>query len=73
MSEIDVRELFTGMYGDCVDSVYMEEVSRNKQPLFARLVLRSVATVDRVLNGASIAKFTINSKHVWARKYERRD
>ncbi|RVX02497.1 hypothetical protein CK203_031134 [Vitis vinifera] len=73
VSESDVRELFTGLFGDCVDSVNMEEVSRNRQPLFARLVLRSVSTVDRILNGSSIAKFTINSKHVWARKYERRE
>ncbi|KAJ9687189.1 hypothetical protein PVL29_015870 [Vitis rotundifolia] len=73
VSESDVRELFTGLFGDCVDSVNMEEVSRNRQPLFARLVLRSVSTVDRILNGSSIAKFAINSKHIWARKYERRE
>ena len=73
VTENDVMELFTGLFGDCVDSVNMEEVARNRQPLFARLVLRSVSTVDSILNGKSIAKFTINSKHIWARKYERRD
>lgn len=73
VTENDVMQLFTGLFGDCVDSVNMEEVGRNRQPLFARLVLRSVSTVDRILNGKSIAKFSIHSKHIWARKYERRE
>ncbi|KAJ4707900.1 Rho guanine nucleotide exchange factor [Melia azedarach] len=70
----EVRELFTRMYGDCVETVHMQEnVASEEQPLFARLVLNSVATVDQILNGRRIAKFRINGKHIWARKYERRE
>lgn len=76
VSEYEVRELFTSMCGDCVDTVYMQENSFSSyedQPLFARLVLKSVDTVDQILNGKRIAKFRINGKHIWARKYERRE
>ncbi|KAJ0030344.1 hypothetical protein Pint_12380 [Pistacia integerrima] len=76
VSENEVRELFTRMCGDCVDTVYMQQNSNSShddQPLFARLVLRSVNIVDRILNGRRIAKFRINGKHIWARKYERRE
>lgn len=70
----EVKELFTRMYGDCVESIHMQEnVPSNEQPLFARLVLQSVANVDQILSGRRIAKFRINGKHIWARKYERRD
>ncbi|KAH7574138.1 hypothetical protein ACOSP7_008161 [Xanthoceras sorbifolium] len=74
VTETEVRELFTRMYGDCVDNVHMQDnIGADEQPLFARLVLHSVATVDRILHGRRIAKFRINGKHIWARKYERRD
>ncbi|XP_021277622.1 uncharacterized protein LOC110411686 [Herrania umbratica] len=74
VSEDEVRELFTKICGDCVDSVHMQEnVPCNEQPLFARMVLHSVTNVDQILNGRRIAKFRINGKHIWARKYERRE
>ncbi|KAH7524663.1 uncharacterized protein LOC107421197 [Ziziphus jujuba] len=74
VSEAEVRELFTGMFGNCVESVYMGNgTSNNDQPLYARMVLNSVVTVDRILDGMHISKFRINGKHIWARKYERRE
>ncbi|XP_012076590.1 uncharacterized protein LOC105637650 [Jatropha curcas] len=70
----EVTQLFTRLHGDCVVSVQMQEnVPSNEQPLFARMILDSIASVDRILNGRRIAKFRINGKHIWARKYERRD
>ncbi|KAK4854013.1 hypothetical protein QYF36_017709 [Acer negundo] len=71
----EVRGLFTRLYGlDAVADVIMQEnISDDAQPLFARLILNSIATVDRMLNGRRIAKFRVNGKHIWARKYERRD
>ncbi|KAK9283073.1 hypothetical protein L1049_011428 [Liquidambar formosana] len=73
ISENEVRDFFTGKYGDCIDAVYMQEVVHpEEQVLFARLVVRSVTTIDAVLNGQNKAKFTINGKHVWARKYVRK-
>lgn len=71
--EQEVREHFTELYGDCVESVQMETVPSNEQPLYARMVLHSVTFVDRILNGKRISKFRVNGKHIWARKYERRE
>lgn len=73
--EEEVKELFTNMFGDCVRSVHMgqgtfEDVD---QPLFAKMVLSSVTFVDRILHGRRISKFKIHGKHIWARKYERRE
>ncbi|KAL7166292.1 hypothetical protein ACSBR2_037048 [Camellia fascicularis] len=73
VSESEVKELFTGCFGNCVDNVDMDEFKSVDQPLFARMVVCGVSIVDDILNWSSIAKFWINGKHVWARKYERRD
>lgn len=81
VSEEEVRELFTGMFGNCVESVHMGNVgsssnnvsNNDQQTLYARMILNSVSTVDQILDGKHISKFKINGKHIWARKYERRD
>ncbi|KAH0922529.1 hypothetical protein HID58_022547 [Brassica napus] len=82
----EVKELFTNIFGEkCVVGVYMREdcisspniVACNndqQQSLFAKLVLDSVVTVDRILEGEKLQKFRINGKHIWARKYnEKKD
>ncbi|KAL3497392.1 hypothetical protein ACH5RR_040124 [Cinchona calisaya] len=78
VTEVEVRELFTSHYGDCVEDIQMEpstssSSSSSDQSLYARLVVRDIETIDRVLRGGPIAKFKINGKHVWARKFERRE
>lgn len=57
-----------------IEEVYMQEVEMTEQPLYARLVVRwnAVHLIDRVLEGRVKVKFSINGKHVWARKYVRK-
>ncbi|KAK8535235.1 hypothetical protein V6N12_056759 [Hibiscus sabdariffa] len=56
------------------DSVHMQDnVPGDEQPLFARMALNSVTNVDQTLNERRVAKFLINDKHIWARKYEGRE
>lgn len=50
----------------------MQEVSEIEQPLYARLVVYPASSMEVVLEGKSKAKFSINGKHVWARKYVRK-
>lgn len=76
----EVEYLFKSVFGEnSVDVIYMGRMGNfvqavpEKEPLFATMVVDSVATVDRILNGNQIAKFKINGKHIWARKYERRE
>ncbi|XP_028799175.1 uncharacterized protein LOC114754558 [Neltuma alba] len=75
VSEAEVLQLFTTNFGESsVRVINMGEPdAANEQPLFATMVLDSVATVDEILMGKRIAKFKINGKHIWARKYENRD
>ncbi|KAL5768520.1 hypothetical protein ACOSP7_015065 [Xanthoceras sorbifolium] len=67
--EREVREFFRRGYGDCIESLHMQEVQPNEQSLFARIIFCSASTIDVILNGVAKAKFTINGKHVWARKF----
>ncbi|RDX68546.1 hypothetical protein CR513_52447, partial [Mucuna pruriens] len=73
VSELEVRQLFTQTYGDCVQSLSMGNTDVYDQPLFAIMILKNVETVDRILIGKRVAKLQINGKHIWGRKYERRD
>ncbi|XWS26595.1 hypothetical protein CRYUN_Cryun26dG0044400 [Craigia yunnanensis] len=67
--EWEIREFFTRAYGDCIESLNMQEVLPAEQSLFARIVFHSASAIEIILNGMDKAKFTINGKHVWARKF----
>ncbi|XP_062021349.1 uncharacterized protein LOC133737891 [Rosa rugosa] len=71
----EVKQLFSEVLGmeKCVEDVDMENVPSDEQPLYAKMVLSSVTLVDKILKGNRVSKFRINGKHIWARKYERRD
>ncbi|XP_065851157.1 uncharacterized protein [Euphorbia lathyris] len=70
----EVINLFSELIGVGVVDVKMQhKTPGNEQPLFGKMVLDSIASVDKILNGNPIAKFRIKGKHIWARKYERRE
>ncbi|GAB2291613.1 hypothetical protein Dimus_025868 [Dionaea muscipula] len=69
VSEAEVKEFFNRSFGECVESIQMQEVAPNEQSLFARVVLCSPQKVDMILNGSEKVKFAINGKHVWSRKF----
>ena len=58
-------------FGDFIEAIQMQEVPPNEQILYGRIVARSASALDAVVEGG-IAKYTINGKHVWARKYVRK-
>ncbi|TQD85409.1 hypothetical protein C1H46_029039 [Malus baccata] len=69
VQESEVRQFFKITFGARIESVQMQEVQPYEQPLFAIIVFHSSATIEAILNGMGKAKFTINGKHVWVRKY----
>ncbi|XP_043714741.1 uncharacterized protein LOC122663101 [Telopea speciosissima] len=72
VSESELRNFFNMKYGECVECIYMQEVSAYGQALFARVVFRSIATMAVILQGMENdgkVKLLINGKHVRARKY----
>ncbi|KAK4356688.1 hypothetical protein RND71_025659 [Anisodus tanguticus] len=68
ISETEVKEFFTRKFGEDVEEVYMQEVNDEEQALYARLVTRSLVALEAIVDGGR-AKYNINGKHVWARKY----
>ncbi|KAI3807169.1 hypothetical protein L1987_23093 [Smallanthus sonchifolius] len=69
VDEWEVREFFTRLFGECIESFYMQEVAICEQPLFAKIVLYDTSYIHVILNGGTKAKFTINGKQVWVRKF----
>ncbi|CAD5324910.1 unnamed protein product [Arabidopsis thaliana] len=84
VTHAEIIELFTKEYGEnCVEGVYMQHDNKRssnanlnrsceQQSLFARLVLDSVTTVDRVLDDEQKKELMIYGKNIWARKYDKR-
>nr|XP_004501784.2 uncharacterized protein LOC101502252 [Cicer arietinum] len=74
VTEEEVKFVFTSTFGiNCIKNLQMGNKGLRDQTLFATMVVNDVETLDRILNGKHIAKFRINGKHIWARKYERRE
>ncbi|KAL9165455.1 hypothetical protein ABFS82_06G172000 [Erythranthe guttata] len=68
ITEDEVREFFTRRFGDFIEDMIMQEVGEEEQVLYARMVSRSTAVIEAIVRGNK-AKYSINGKHVWARKY----
>ncbi|KAG2730003.1 hypothetical protein I3843_01G269000 [Carya illinoinensis] len=73
ISENEIREFFTRKFGDFIEAIHMQEVLPVEQPLYARLVVRLASSIAEVLDGKNKANFSINGKHVRARKYVRKN
>ncbi|KFK36028.1 hypothetical protein AALP_AA4G068400 [Arabis alpina] len=75
ISEEQVRVYFTRKFGEVIEAVEMQEVEDSEQPLFARMVLkmRYVSKMEEIVCGRNRNKYTIDGKHVWARKYVRKN
>ncbi|KAK4415763.1 hypothetical protein Salat_2683700 [Sesamum alatum] len=70
VTEIEVRQFFARLFGNCIESFHMQEVvSPNEQALYAKIVFLRSSFIRAILSGVGKAKFTINGKHVWMRKF----
>lgn len=75
ISETEVWVYFTKKFGEVIEAVEMQDVEENEQPLFARMVLkqRYMSKIEDIVSVRNRNKFTIDGKHVWARKYVRKN
>ncbi|KAG5570883.1 hypothetical protein H5410_060649 [Solanum commersonii] len=73
IAEWEIREFFTSYFGDNIESIIMQDVKCNEQALYARIVLVTPEIVESILKDESKVKFSINGKHVWMRKYVKRN
>ncbi|KAF6134768.1 hypothetical protein GIB67_002169 [Kingdonia uniflora] len=72
ITETELRTALMRMYGDCLESVQMQDVRSLKDvphPLFAIVILCSVSMLPKILDGQERRKFIINGKHAFARIY----
>ncbi|KAI4344604.1 hypothetical protein L6164_011811 [Bauhinia variegata] len=70
VNEMEVRKFLGVLCGEeCIEGVHMQEVQPSEQSLFARVVFHEAPTIDLILRGEDKIKFSINGKHVWARKF----
>ncbi|KAM7257709.1 hypothetical protein ACFE04_013450 [Oxalis oulophora] len=51
-----------------VESLTMQQVEDNSQPLYAKVVFQNKTTVENILQGRSLVKFVVEENSVWARK-----
>ncbi|VFQ64421.1 unnamed protein product [Cuscuta campestris] len=68
ISQEEVADFFSKKFGDSIESIQMQEVPAGEQVLYAKLVARSLPALEAIVVGGK-AKYNINGKHVWARKY----
>ncbi|XP_051116130.1 uncharacterized protein LOC127241244 [Andrographis paniculata] len=71
ISQEEVKEFFSRKFGDFIEDLIMQDVGGEEQVLYARMVARvdAMGVVQEIVGGNNKAKYSINGKHVWARKY----
>ncbi|KAK6147606.1 hypothetical protein DH2020_018518 [Rehmannia glutinosa] len=67
VTEDEVRQFFTRLFGNCIESFHMQEVWPDEQALYAKIVFLRASFIRAILGGVGKAKFTINGKHKNAR------
>lgn len=61
------------IYGDFIEAIYMQEAAEGEQPLYARMIARSGSGIAAIARVDTRTKYVINGKHVWARKFVRKN
>lgn len=60
-------------YGDCIQKIDVKFKARDKRPpLFGTMVFKSSIIPRMILGGNNEAKFTINGRTLWCKKYQAR-
>ncbi|KAK1274028.1 hypothetical protein QJS04_geneDACA012476 [Acorus gramineus] len=67
LTEEEVVEFFTLRFGECVESLSIEQTAAGMVPMFGQVRFVSLSMIDIVMNGQQAAKFVVNGKHMWAR------
>nr|GMD01732.1 uncharacterized protein LOC109148137 [Ipomoea batatas]GMD41138.1 uncharacterized protein LOC109148137 [Ipomoea batatas] len=69
VGEWEVMAFFTKLLGNCIEAIHMQAVKPHEQALYARVVFFNPEVIHLILNGQQKAKFTINGKHIWMRRF----
>ncbi|XP_018443312.1 uncharacterized protein LOC108815160 [Raphanus sativus] len=70
VSREEVHGYFTWRFGDMIEAIHMGGTEGTGQNLYATMLLNSPSKIPEILmEGVFRTKYTINGKHVWARKF----
>ncbi|CAK9319211.1 unnamed protein product [Citrullus colocynthis] len=73
LNEHQIVTFFTRKYGACIERVYVHYPDGGKQPpLFGKVVFVASSIPAVILEGKEEAKFFIDSKTMWCKKFEAR-
>ncbi|KAG6597035.1 uncharacterized protein LOC111449194 [Cucurbita moschata] len=73
LSEHQIVNFFTRNYGSCIERVYVHYPDGGTQlPLFGKVVFVASSIPAIILGGKDEAKFSIESKTLWCKRYEAR-
>ena len=56
-------------WGDCVARMLMEKTTGGSMPMYGRIIFKTEAVVQLVLNGERLIKISIDQRQIWLRKY----
>ncbi|KAK1396358.1 hypothetical protein POM88_006221 [Heracleum sosnowskyi] len=73
VTEFEVRDFFTRRFGSFIKRIRFEEVEEGVQPIYARMVARNTSILPLICDVEIRTRYIINGKHVWAKKYVRRN
>ncbi|KAI4978419.1 hypothetical protein ZWY2020_015172 [Hordeum vulgare] len=65
----EIFDYFTEKWGDCVVRVLMEKTTGGSMPMYGRIIFKTEAVVQLVLNGERLVKISIDQRQIWLRKY----
>ncbi|KAF7076737.1 hypothetical protein CFC21_081349 [Triticum aestivum] len=65
----EVFDYFREKWGDCVVRVLMEKTTGGNMPTYGRIIFKTEAIVNLVLNGERLVKISIDHREIWLRKY----
>ncbi|KAL1543348.1 laccase [Salvia divinorum] len=69
LSNEEIGDFFTSIYGQCVEYVYVHGYHRKKDPKFGKIIFTSEEIARMVLRNQEVEKMEVNSKPVWLKKY----
>ncbi|KAM3317929.1 hypothetical protein ACQJBY_035574 [Aegilops geniculata] len=65
----EIFDYFRQKWGDCVVRVLMEKTTGGSMPMYGRIIFKTEAVVQLVLNGERLIKISIDQRQIWLRKY----
>ncbi|XBH75238.1 hypothetical protein VPH35_102029 [Triticum aestivum] len=65
----EIFDYFRKKWGDCVVRVLMEKTAGGSMPMYGRIIFKTEAVVQLVLNGERLIKISIDQRQIWLRKY----